>query len=282
VPINIFGFWRLLIASSIVFLIYKLKTSHMFNKNKKINTSKNINLRDVFLLIILGVIFFSHLWTFFYAAKNTKIANAMIIYSVNPIFTALGSYMFFSEKFSWKLFFSYLFAFAGILLIFSGGFEFNSSRFWGDGSALLSALLFAIYALLSKQLRQKFDNTLFASLVYLSTSLCFGITGLFMDQPFFENDYSGWVTILASVAIPTLMGHALFTYLMNHLSLNKMTLGKLIEPVIASIVSFLIFKEAISSTTVTSFVLIAFAVLLSFIPEKRRRIKEINQIQDAE
>ena len=95
VPINIFGFWRLLIASVIVFLIYKMKLTRLFDKNKKLNTSKKINLRDGFLLIVLGGIFFSHLWTFFYAAKNTKIANAMIIYSVNPLFTALGSYFFF-------------------------------------------------------------------------------------------------------------------------------------------------------------------------------------------
>lgn len=270
VPINVFGFWRLFIASIILLGIHAI---HSYSRNKPSKNSTKSNFQKEFLnfknsqnfifMIVLGVLFFTHLWTFFFAAKNTKIANAMIIYSVNPLFTALGSFLFFNERFTWKLFFSYLLAFSGILLIFSSGFELHSAQLLGDASALLSAFLFALYALLSKQVRKNVDNSLFASFVYFVTAICFGLVGIYMKQNFTHYTLIDWSTIAASILIPTLLGHALFTFLLNHLSLTKMTLGKLIEPIIASFMAYLVFHEPVQSTAIISFVLIASAILVS-------------------
>ncbi|HPI41401.1 MAG TPA: DMT family transporter, partial [Pseudobdellovibrionaceae bacterium] len=215
IPINAFGFWRLLIAACILYGIHYFRTSKpifSFNKNSFPFKFKKNHL----LIILSGIVFFTHLWTFFFAAKNTQIANAMIIYSVNPLFTALGSFLFFQEKFTWKLFFSYLLAFSGILIIFSSGFELHSDRFLGDASALLSAFLFAVYALISKHVRKNVDNLVFAATVYLITSLCFGLNGLSQQQNFWGYSTTDLITLAASILIPTLLGHALFTYLLNH------------------------------------------------------------------
>ena len=54
---------------------------------------------------------------------------------------------------------------------------------------------------------------------------------------------------------------------MNYMNLAVMTCGKLIEPVIASIIAFLVFNETLDSATYVAFACTAIAILNLFWPQ---------------
>ncbi len=92
-PIETLGFWRLGLAFVILFLYFR---------PKDFLRKQPFHMRSLVFAILAGVFFFAHLWTYKYAALNTRIANSMIIFSTNPIYTALASVLFFREKISGK------------------------------------------------------------------------------------------------------------------------------------------------------------------------------------
>lgn len=259
-PPLIIGFWRLLFASLLLlpFALTRGKFLYEFKAKKK----------DFIFVVISAVFFFLHLWTYFFAAQNTKIANCMIIFSTNPLFVALCSYLIFKEKFTWRLVFAYVLAMFGIFYLLKNSLSLEKGLVLGDLSAFISAIFFAGYLISGKKARLSLANTNYTFLTYFLASLLFGIVAYSQDNSFLDYPKITWYAILGTVIFPTLLGHVLFSYLMTKMNLNLMSCGKLIEPVLASLVAFFIFQESLSQNTYIAFAFTSSAILILFISPK--------------
>lgn len=256
-PAEVIGFWRLLSAAIIILPLawYKGDLKHLLKKSKEIK-----------FVLLTGVLFFLHLWSYFYSVQNTKIANSMIIFATNPLFTALGASLIFKEKFTKRLALAYLLAFTGIFQLIKHHLNFDPELNKGNLSALISALFFSGYILSSNQSRKFFSNSSFAFLKYLVTACLFGITAWLTQVSFTEYPSITWMAIAGTVVFPTLLGHALFTYLLKFLNINWMSCGKLIEPVLSAAVAFFLFNENLSLSTLLAFAFTSASVLVLFLP----------------
>src|SRR3712207_4385551 len=105
-PVDVIGFWRLL-ASAAFLLPFALK-----NGDLKAHFSRSKG--ELLMVFLSGLFFFLHLWTYFYSAQHTRIANCMIIFATNPLFVSLVSYFVFREKLTLRIFTAYIFAAIGI------------------------------------------------------------------------------------------------------------------------------------------------------------------------
>lgn len=253
-PAEIVGFWRLLFSALILFSWQSMKD---FNKYK------NLPVKTILLIILSAFFFFAHLWTYFTGMHKTKIANGMIIFSINPLFTALGAMIFFKEKVTPKLLISYLLAFCGVYILVREQIDLKQPS-EGEWTLLLSAVLISAYILASKKLRQTIPSTVYSSLLFFFTAVFFGLSGLMEGLDFTHYSAANWLVIAGFVFIPTLMGHNLFIYLFNHFPANVLSLGKLFEPIIATVAAFFIFNESIGTTTAVSFLLTAASVCVLF------------------
>ncbi len=262
-PAEIMGFWRLFFAFAILALFVVIK-KHKFTALK----DKNIK-----WAITSAFFFFLHLWSYKYAAKNTLVANMMILFASNPIWASLGGYLFFKEKLSLRIVGSYFMALAGIILLFSDSFAVSDEQNFGNMIALCSAFFYAAYMLTSKQARQTMDNTNYACVQYSVTAVCFLILSLITGSHFINHGTVSWVALAGVVLISTLIGHLSFTYLVKHMNISLMTCGKLIEPVIASVIAYLVFSEKIGQNAALSFSLIAFSVANLFWPQIKAYFK---------
>lgn len=221
-------------------------------------------------LLLSGVFFFLHLWTYFYAAQNTRIAHCMILFSTNPLFVAAGNWILFRERPTWTLGLGYLLAFAGLALLLHHSFSFEQGLLLGDLSALLSAFLFAIYILAGKKTRLSTPNRQYAFGLNLIAGSCFILLSWAQGQSPLPEHSRFWVGIAGLIVFPTLLGHTLFSWLMTRMDLNLMTCGKLIEPVLASALAWWIYHEQPSTTTFVAFALTSSAVLILFWPHLKR------------
>lgn len=261
-PIEVLGFWRLFFCA-LLFLPWVLKNNQLrslFKPEKK---------HDLQMGVISGTFFFLHLWTFFYASKHTSIANCMVIFSINPLFTAAGAYLFFKEKFTPRLALAYIFAFAGIFWLVRNSINFDPDKVGGDLMALLSALLVSVYLLSGKKLRHSMNNFNFSVFIYSICAAWFFLAGAVQGVHFFQQSSNTWLAIAGLVVIPTLLGHSLFMYLINYMNINLMTCGKLIEPVMSSAIAYFLFGETLKPSTWIAFTLTSTSVLILFFPWNR-------------
>ncbi len=257
-PVDVLGFWRLALASTIIgawILVYKRKTWPRFDRN-------------FYWVVLSGFFFFLHLWTYKYAAKNTTVANTMILFASNPLWSSAGAILFFKEKLTVRLMLAYLLAMFGIYLLAFGQMDFNSKTFLGDISAITSALMYAAYMLTGKKARMHYDNSIYAFFQYLVCAVFFGFIVIGTKHEWIGYNSISWISVVGLVFLPTLLGHLTFTYLVKYMKLSLMSCGKLLEPLIASFLAYFIFHEVLKPEAWVAFSMTALSVLILFWPRK--------------
>ena len=261
-PAEVLGFWRLSLASIIVlFFLFGIK------KQKVDLLSKNAK-----WLAATGFFFFLHLWTYKWASKNALVSNMMILFATNPIWSSLGGVLFFNEPIKKRMVFSYVTAFVGIGLLVYDKIDISNPNSLGNWVALVSAFFYAVYMLYSKKARQYYDNSTVAGFQYLVAAICFGLAVFIEKKALFSESYHSvsWIAVGGLILFPTFLGHMSLTYLVKNMNISILTCGKLIEPVLASIFAYILFKEELSSMAYVAFALTAFSVLILFWPDIKR------------
>ncbi|MBC7741905.1 MAG: DMT family transporter [Bdellovibrionaceae bacterium] len=255
-PVEVLGFWRLGLASIIMgvwIIIYKRKTWPRID-------------RHFYWIILSGFFFFLHLWTYKYASRNTSVANTMILFASNPLWSSVGAIIFFKEKMTVRLMFAYVLAICGIYLLAFKHIEFNSKTFLGDISAVISAFFHACYMLTGKKSRLHYDNSIYAFFQYLVCAIFFAGFVFAKGQPVLGYNSISWLSVVGLVILPTLLGHLTLSYLVNYMSLSLMSCGKLLEPIMASIIAYFVFTETLKPQAWMAFTLTAFSVVILFWP----------------
>lgn len=251
-PAEIVGFWRMIFTLpllGILFLIGKQKLSISYLKKHKIQIG------------LAGFLFFLHFWFWFYAVNKTTIATAMIIFNLNPIFVALGSTIFFKEKLSFNLIIALTLGLVGLIVLQKGVISFDTTQGVGNLLALFAAIAFAGYLLTTKSLRAHTSNLALTLCFNISCLIGFSLSSLALGRDFINYPLQSWLSFFALAAIPSLLGHSLFTYSLKHMKASYASAMKLIEPVIAAMSAQIVFGEGVEFHTVLGFIVIIIGLL---------------------
>ena len=267
-PVEILGFWRLGLAALILL-------TWIFIKKKRWPHLTEPNLRWV---VLSGFFFFLHLATYKFAAKNTTISNTMILFASNPVWASLGAAVFFHEKITARVVFSYLLALLGIYILVHRQVEFAPESLRGDFSSLLSAFFYAAYMLTGKKARRHYENQIFSFFQYTVCAICFGLTCLYSGASFTGYDPVSWWAVAGLILLPTFLGHFSLTYLVHYMNINVMSCGKLLEPIFAAIIAYFLFRETLSVEAWWAFSLTALSVLILFAPTLLNRSQKIKNL----
>lgn len=243
------GIWRLFLAGGILFA-----WSWRRHADKKLSTQQ---WRKV---IAAAFMFFVHLYTYAYSAHHTSISHLMLIFSLNPVTTAMGTWLFFKEKMTLRQGAAYLLALVGIYILARE--KHGTAQIEGDMIAVVSAITFSAYAILSRSARRDLSNSVLSSRMYLAGGLFFLMGAILSGAPLAPSTDKGWLGIALLTVFPTLLGHGIFTLVMGHIPLYVLSLGKLIEPGMAAISAYFLFAESLSIAAIVSSVLIVSAVVL--------------------
>lgn len=237
------------------------------NENTRIKI-KDFKNRSTFFAFLSGVFFYAHLWTFQFAAQKTAIANVMILFSSNPLITALVTVLFLKESFAKKLIPAYIFGTAAILILVSQNIQLKSENSTGDLSAIISAVLFSGYIVCGHLARKQMSNSNFTYFIYALAGLLFYATSLARNTALIGYSQTTWLAILGLIVFPTLLGHAMFTYLLRFININWLSTGKLAEPVFASISAYFLFEERWNQNTLIAFSMTVLSLLILLEPWK--------------
>ncbi len=251
-------FWRLLFT--IILLVPVLIHGRSYKAFSKITKKQWPR------ILLAGISLFIAFDLFIHAIQMTTVAQATILFSIHPIITATGGLVFLKERLRLNHILAIGLGLTGVLVLFEGNIDLASEQLIGSVYAILSAVSFSIYLVTSKVARKSISNTVFVSLVYsIAAVISFSVV-LFKGNTLMENSSQSWWAFLALAIFPTLLGHALFTYLLKKENLNYISCGILIHSPLAAITADFLFDEAISLEVIASIGLSSLGLLCVILP----------------
>jgi drug/metabolite transporter (DMT)-like permease len=119
----------------------------------------------------------------------------------------------------------------------------------GDLLAVAGAVLAAGYMVVGRRERPRLDILPFLLQVYGWASVTLLAALLVTHSSFWPAGPSDWGLYLFLAAVPTGIGHSLYNYSLRHLPAHAVATAITLEPVGASLLAFLLFRESPEATT---------------------------------
>lgn len=225
-------------------------------------------------IVIMGIVFALHLFFWIFGLGLTNVANATIAFSSNPLFTAVGAYIFLQEKVNRYVILAIILGILGVTVLGSGDFSLSRKYFLGDMLALIGGIMFAAYFIIGKPLRKEahLDNMALMSMVYAVTCLFTTLLILIGGYSLWPISIKSLSALLACTIFPTILGHVLLIYVLRVLPAGVVSAATFAEPIIGGAAAYFIFNEGFSARVWIGYVVIV-AGLSSLIYAERVKIK---------
>lgn len=214
------------------------------------------------LLILAGIALAAHFITWIAAVQLTTVANAAIFWSINPIITASAAHLLFGERLGGRLFLAIGLGILGVALTGIGDLDIQGDNLLGDGVALVCSVLFTVYFLLGKRLRRVLPNPVYITAIYGVAAITCFVTMALLDIPFTGYDLQTWSCFLLMAVLPTMLGHGALNHAVRYIDASRISAAALVEPLLAGVVAWFAWNEAMTVWTITGYVVISLSVLV--------------------
>lgn len=200
---------------------------------------------------------------YFSCMKYTTLSVAAILLYTAPSFVILMSFLLFRERFTGKKLVALFLAFLGCVLV-SGGFAGAGIGVRGLLTGLGAGFGYALYSIFGKYALQKGYST------YTITTYTFGFA-LVGTMPFLNGKHfmdcvaeGGRIMPFAIVMaiLTTVAAYLLYTYGLKGMENGRASIVASIEPVMASLIGFLLYKEAMQPMGILGMILVLLSCVL--------------------
>lgn len=257
VPAIMIATYRLVIASSILVTIFKIK-GHAF---------KNIRKKDLILSFLSGVFLSLHFMTWIASLKYTSVANSVVLVTTNPIFVGVFSYLFLKEKQNIELITGIILSLAGSIMIalsdtgLDGLTLMNRSALSGDMLALIGAVMASGYLIVGSKVRARLDILAYITVVYSISAIILLIASILLEIPFGGYKNRSYLYLVLLAVLPQLIGHTSINWALKHLKASMVAITILGEPVGATLLAYMFFNEMIDIYQFMGMILIFGAII---------------------
>lgn len=256
----VIALWRLVFASFAVWLYSFFKPQ---NKIKK---------QNIIPFVLSGFFLGLHFICFYQAVKLTSIANATLLGITAPMFTLLIERFVFKSTFKKIVFIGFALALIGTIMITGFSASTTDSAEIGKLYGLSAALCIAVVYLLANKIRAETSTVAYTRLLYLIAALFLFVIASTNGENIFALNKSDYLWLLALGLIPTILGHSLLYYGIKFTSPTIIASVPLGEPVIASVLAWMIFLEKVPFITLAGGILILFGVYLIIVNSPRAHL----------
>ncbi|MCD8009295.1 MAG: DMT family transporter [Lachnospiraceae bacterium] len=193
--------------------------------------------------LISGFFLALHFTLYFEAGKYTSIASALLLVDTEVFFVAFATLFFFREKIPQKAWIGILVTFVGSVIVGMGDAGGGSDAVRGDLCALLGSACMAVYTIMGKICRKSLSTTLYTTIVYWVAVVTTVILLSIQTVPLFGYGGEEILRGFGMAVLCTLLGHSVFSWGLRYVSASFISTAKLMEPVFASILGILFFRE---------------------------------------
>lgn len=238
-PSSITAFYRLIFATLILlpFLLFnKTNLQELFSLSKK--QWKFILLSGLFLAI--------HYILWFESLHYTSVASSTVIVTLQPLFSMVGGYILFKERFSKGAIIGCFIAITGCLIIGWRDFQISNQALLGDLLAFIAAGIITAYFLIGQYVRKSLSLVSYSVIGYASSALFLAIYAYTQEVSFIHYSLQTWWSFIGLAFIATILGQTIFNWLLRWLSASVISMSILGETIGTCILAYFILDEIIS------------------------------------
>lgn len=214
-------------------------------------------LGSVGLISIISLV----LWAI--SLEYTTVAKCMLLNNLTPIFTSLGAWLLFGQRFDKKFLVGMAIALAGAITLGLEDVNGAEGSLFGDLLALLSAVFLGSYFLVVEQLRNRFSATTILLWRCAIGSLLLIPVVLLNTEQMFPTTNIAILGVIGLGIISEGFGQRLLADTMDKLSSSFVSLFLLLEPIVSAILAWVIFTERLSSITWVGFAIVLTGIYLA-------------------
>ncbi|KOS08022.1 permease [Flavobacterium akiainvivens] len=208
-----------------------------------VKTPLKVSGKTLFQFVIAGLIIALHWLTFYHAIKISNISITLACLSTGAFFASLLEPLLYGRKIIlYEVFFGLL-VIAGLCIIFNS----HGSYMWGMLTALLSALLSTIFAIINGKFAKEHNPVAISIYELLGGIFFFSLYLLFTGQfngSFFTISGSDWLWLFILASICTAYAQIAAVKVMKTVTPYTMMLTINLEPVYGIILALWAFKDS--------------------------------------
>ncbi|NYB73297.1 DMT family transporter [Sedimentibacter hydroxybenzoicus DSM 7310] len=236
-----------------------------------------LNKKNLILCIISGIFLAFHYATWISSIKLTTIANSTILVSCSPIFVALANYFIIKEKLSKKMIISIAVSLAGTIIIALESADASAGNMMlGNTLAFLGAIFVAGYLVIGGIVRKNLSAGAYVFIVYSVSTVVLFIMCLLSGTSIYPYPPREFTLFISLAFFCSILGHTLYNYMVKYVSSTLISVSTLSEPIFASLMALLIFKEIPSLYTLLGGIIIIAGILNYLITQNNERLKTKN------
>jgi drug/metabolite transporter (DMT)-like permease len=241
---------------------------YIYFKKLPLKVTKKALLQFLFSGLIIAL----HWFTFFHAIKISNISITLACLSTGALFASLLEPILYGKKIVWYEVFFGLLVVVGLYIIFN----VEGNYFWGMITALTSAFLSALFAVINSKLVKSHDATVISFYELSGGVIFFTIFLLFthsFSAGFFMLSATDFIYLMILSSVCTAYAFIASTSVMKFLSPYTVMLTINLEPIYGIILAVIVFKEKekMSFEFYIGAVIILVTVLLNAIIKSRKK-----------
>ena len=234
------GFHRVFLALPVVFVWV------MIDRSRREIAAGPPTAKDYALLTLSGIFFAGDLALWHWSINLTTVANATLFANFAPIFVTLGAFLLFKERFN-RVFLGGLFcAVTGVAILVGVSAGTSEQHLIGDVLGIATAVFYASYILTVSRLRAKFSTATVMWWSGISTSIILLPAALITETPLWPAGVAGWTVLLGLAIVSHTGGQGLIAYALAKLPAAFSSVGLLFQPVLAALIAWVLFAEAVT------------------------------------
>lgn len=223
--------------------------------------------RQRLLLLGAGVALALHFATWIASLSYTTIASSVLLVNTAPLFAILLSRLFLHERPSPVVRAAIPVAFAGAAAIALGDSTGSPGSLLGNGLAVAGAATVAAYQVIGRGLRDALPLNAYVLGVWGTAALVLAGLAFSSGVPLGGYATRTWLVFVALAIVPTIGGHGLVNRSLRSLPAPTVGLFLLGEPVLASLLAWIVFRETPGPWTLAGGTVVLAA--LAFVVAKR-------------
>ncbi len=252
-PTMVMTFYRMLFASAVIvpLALWRCRGELL-----------SMDRHDMLMSALSGVVFAVHIAAYFESLNHVSVASCLVLTDTAVFFVALFMMLFFKESVSRKGWGIMALTFGGCVLIAVSDFS-GENGLLGDMLALLSSLLFAVYAILGRRVRSRASTLAYTSILYVSAA----VTSLLIvlasgDAGCMFSDGEDVLLGLGLAVCCTIFGHTVYNWGLRYEKAAFVAITTLLEPVFGSMLALIIFGEVPGVLVIVGSVIVLVGIYL--------------------
>lgn len=255
-----------------------------FTFKRAIPEIRSLPKKTLWLLLLAGVFLGLHFAAWISSLEFTSVASSVVLVTTAPLWVALLSPFFLNEKITTWVLAGLVISLTGSVIVgLNGACTLTSSNFdcssvgeffQGRGSlgnllALAGAFLSAGYLMVGRRVRSGLTLLTYTFVVYGIAALVLLLLVVIRGYSFtgFPAEVYLWILLLA--AVPQILGHSIFNYLLKYLSASYVSIALLGEPVGTVILAYFFLRESPTGLEVFGGVLILAGIAVATRTQKK-------------